>query len=114
MIARRKKWSIAVAGGASLAVLSGCAQAPPIYQAAPPGYFEQQQRAYGEPQYQYQPDDAPVTQAVPHRHRYRPPPSDDNGPVISQNPPVQSSPAPQAPADNDCPRGSWWDLCHVL
>jgi hypothetical protein len=112
MIARRKKWAgIAVAGGASLALLGGCAQAPPTYQAAPPGFFEQQQPAYGEPQYQYQPEPAPVTQAVPHRHRYRPPPSDDNGPVISDNPPA---PVPEAPADNDCPPGSWWDLCHVL
>jgi hypothetical protein len=116
MIARRKKWArLAVAGGASLALLGGCAQAPPIYQAAPPGFFEQQQPAYGEPQYRYQPDDAPpVTQAAPQRGRRHDKPPDD-GPVISDNPSAPTpAPVPEAPADNDCPPGSWWDLCHVL
>src|SRR5271169_2373980 len=101
MIARRKKWArIAVAGGASLALLGGCAQAPPIYQAAPPGFFEQQQPAYGEPQYQYQPDDAPapVTQAAPRRGRRHDNPPDDDGPVISDNPPALTpAPVPEAP-----------------
>jgi hypothetical protein len=126
MIARRNKWaSIAFAGGAALAVLSGCAQAPPTYQAAPPGYFDgwaaQQNfdamRAYLEQQQRaetyFQPEPAPVTQAAPPMHRYRPPPSDDNGPVISENPPAGSSaPVPQTSDRPEC--SGWWRLCHFL
>jgi hypothetical protein len=111
MIASRTKWAgIAFAGGAALAVLSGCAQVPATYQ--PPAYFNSSaaaMRAYLEQQQRAENFFQPVPAPRPRRFA----PAND-GPVISQSPPVRSAPVPQAPADRDCPPGSWWDLCHFL
>jgi hypothetical protein len=78
---------------------------PPFYQPPPQPYFDSV------------PDDAPVTQAEPRRgqrHKnYSPPSGNDDGPVISNNPPAPA-PVPKTPADPDCPPGSWWDICHIL
>jgi hypothetical protein len=137
MIAKLKAAALVVAGGA---LLGGCAQTPgiysqPGYQPAPSGYFdaawaaqqeqarrEQEQRAYIEQlnawaaqqqQTYIEQLDAWRRQQLQRRSRqpYSPPSSDDDGPVISENPPAQT-PAPQAPADPDCV--GWWRICHFL
>jgi hypothetical protein len=136
MIASRKLAGIAFLGGAALALLSGCAaeqspssyyyQPPAAYQPVPMGsaevmaryraYLEQQQRAYSEQEnaraWLYQPENAPVTQAAPRRGRRHYSPDDDDGPVISDNPPRSPEPVPQAPDDADCV--GWWRLCRIL
>jgi hypothetical protein len=137
MIARRNAAALAFIGGAALALLGGCAAQSPAtyYEPVPPryvdpaavsdrwrAYFEQQNAARNAVQNavarQLQPDDGPVVQAPPRRgrrHEYSPPSSDDDGPVISDNPPARTpAPVPQAPVDADCPPGSWWDICRWL
>jgi hypothetical protein len=133
MIASRKLAAVAFAGGATLALLAGCAQqAPPSTSYEPSGYFDalaaQQRlaamRAYlGLPQpgyseqenarqYQYQPDTAPVTQAAPRRgRRHYNPRNDDDGPVIAEPAPTPP-PVPQQPNRPEC--SGWWRLCHFL
>jgi hypothetical protein len=135
MIANRKLAALAFVGGAALALLGGCAAQSPAtyYQPVPPRYVDPAAvsdawRAYIEQQdaarnavenavaRQLQPDDGPVVQAPPRRgrgHQYSPPSSDDDGPVISQNPP-SPAPVPKSPSDPDCPPGSWWDICRWL
>jgi hypothetical protein len=112
MIASRTKWAgiVAFAGGAALAVLSGCAAGPATYQ--PPAYFNSSaaaMRAYLEQQQRAETYFQPVP--APRRFRTHPAPLDD-GPVISQSPPVRSAPVPQAPAGPECV--GMWRICHFL
>jgi hypothetical protein len=144
MIASRKKAAVAFAGGATLALLAGCAQMPATYQALPmddaawaaqqqrnAAWDAQQQRAYAPPmdsaevmaryrayleqqnarRYQYQPDDAPVTQAAPQRGRRHYNPRNDDGPVIAEPAPTPA-PVPQTSNRPECV--GWWRLCHFL
>jgi hypothetical protein len=132
----RKLAAVAFAGGATLALLAGCAQAPSTYEPMPSGYFDawaaQQQRAYAPPMdsaevmaryrayleqqnaraWLYQPENAPVTAPAPrHGRRHYNPRNDDDGPVIAEPVPTPA-PVPQAPNRPEC--SGWWRLCKFL
>ena len=139
MIRPCKAGGIAFLGGAALALLSGCVEVPATYSqpvtsgsAAMREYLnaealaavQQREWAYVEalreqsPVDTDEPDAAPV---VPQHRRHRAGRADD-GPVISENPPV-TTPAPvapppvvvhvkPAPADPSCV--GWWRVCHFL
>jgi hypothetical protein len=139
MIASRKAAGIAFLGGAALALLSGCAEAPATatyYQPVPAGYVDpaavtDRWRAYIQQQtarqayidqlnaWAAQQQQSYIDQLNAWREQqqsqarrfkvHRAP--DDDGPVISDNPPA-STPVPKAPADPDCV--GWWRICHFL
>ena len=122
MIANRKLAALAFAGGASLALLGGCSAyaPPPTYVSAYPASAYSYPAAPAVPEWFWhqgpgnQPDIAPVPQTAPRRgRRYYSPRNDDDGPVISDNPPAPTpAPVPQAPNDPDCV--GWWRICHFL
>jgi hypothetical protein len=123
----RKRARIAFVGGASLALLAGCAEAP-VSQPVPSTYDTadalaavEREAAYIEAfrrQFPVEPDDAPAVQA-PRRKRstLRRAPVDDS-PVVSENPPAKpapvakETPVAKAPADPSCV--GWWRVCHFL
>jgi hypothetical protein len=127
MIASRTLAAVAFAGGATLALLAGCAQAPSTYsQPESSLYYEpglaaaQMRRDYldqlnawrrQQQQFEVEPDSAPVPQAPsrPKRFRVHRAPADDDGPVISDNPPA---PVPQTSNRPEC--SGWWRICHFL
>jgi hypothetical protein len=128
MIANRRVAGVAFLGGATLALLAGCAEAPVSYQPPPSTYHAaaalaavQREAAYIEAfrrQFPVEPDDAPAVQA-PRRKRstLRRAPVDDS-PVVSDNPPAmpapvaKETPVAKAPADPSCV--GWWRVCHFL
>jgi hypothetical protein len=128
MIASRKLAAVAFAGGATLALLAGCAQAPSTYsQPESSLYYDpglaaaQMHRDYldqlnawrrQQQQFEVEPDSAPVAQAPsrPRRFRVHRAAADD-GPVIAEPGPTPA-PVPQTSNRPECV--GWWRLCHFL
>jgi hypothetical protein len=123
MISSRKLAAVAFVGGATLALLGGCAQSPPTYSGAMPMASPAAMREYLYAEALAAQRNAEAVAAAQQYERkfYAPPPQSRTqapsypaGAAIAGTTPA---PAPQpakpaAPRDADCV--GWWRLCRLL
>src|SRR6266478_7542284 len=104
MIANRKLAAAAFVGGATLALLGGCAQSPPPYSGAMPlSLPAAAMRGY--PVYSYAPPPAYAPPAQPPQSRTHAPSSPARA-AIPEPAPAPQPAKPAAPRDADCV--GWW------